>query len=239
MTTKKANPPTTNTDATTQAGEKPPDAAAAAKPKPVTQSTRFTPRQMAEVERACRSKGWSISQMMLTATLEKALAINQIEERRVEVQQLARRLGEALHGTMPSVTYMGRELGNPEDLYVTSPWRSNPELKEDHLGIYWTPETGDRGGTCAVYSLADRSISIHRFGSGEDEDGDPIVEALVRPSPVEPAVVDRIIQCLEAMGSEMGPLLERAYNEILVERDTPDRSPEKFETVDDLLRDGQ
>jgi hypothetical protein len=34
------------------------------KAKPITQSTRFTPRQMEEIEKACSIRGWSISQMM-------------------------------------------------------------------------------------------------------------------------------------------------------------------------------
>ncbi len=75
---------------------------------------------MAEISRACEAKRWSVSQLMLVATLEKALAINQMAERGHEVRMIVNGLVGWLLGRFPKLKCAGLALDDPEGPWA--PW---------------------------------------------------------------------------------------------------------------------
>ncbi len=197
----------------------------------VTQSTRFNEAQMAEISRACEAKRWSVSQLMLVATLEKALAINQMAERGHEVRMIVNGLVGWLLGRFPKLKCAGLALDDPEGPWA--PWpRRNGYLEADRA--LELP-----GSLYAQYFKETRTVEVRDLSDErEDEDSVPLFEvAPVSPSPEE---VQRIAQCIQAIGPVMGDLLMELYQFRLTGRPGEKLKLENqpLKTVDELLGKG-
>ncbi len=193
--------------------------------KMVTQSTRFTPAQMAEIEKACKLKGWSISQLMQVATLEKAVAVNQVTERRPDIMRIATQVAEAMRGAPPRILYSDELIHPLED---AQSWYQGQfddahvrgrELREHPYTAQWDMSSGE--------------VTIQ---AEHDEGVDEIVK--VRPFSVSPAVVDQYFRCLAAIGHEMAPLLKEADSEVMRNRLPEDQRLDTLRTAADLLEKG-
>jgi len=187
------------------------------KVKLVTQSTRFTPEQMAVVEEACRVKQWSISQFLLVAAVEKAVAIKNLQENSQEITRDARFVARALFGEFPVIKYLGKEIESPDNPFAG--WEEDGQLGAICIGA--GPPAGP-DSAIAVYDEDQRAISIHCPDEDEThpEDSDYLANPIctISPRPIPTESVGNIFEDLEALGSEMVPLIREAYNALLLRR---------------------
>ena len=185
------------------------------KAKVVTQSARFSPEQMSIIEDACKAKQWSISQFLLVAAVEKAVAIKNLEEGRRDITWDAKKLARVLHGEIPHITYLNQEIGNPDDPYAG--W------EEHELTGNVTFVIVDSSGPNAVYAEYDdraRAISIFRVNpEATCEDDVGILVCKIVPRAVPSDWVGILFEELEALGTEMVPLIREAYNDFHLRRD--------------------
>ncbi|HOK45115.1 MAG TPA: hypothetical protein PLK67_04250 [Bryobacteraceae bacterium] len=183
------------------------------KAKMVTQSTRFTPEQMAIIEEACRAKQWSISQFLLVAAIEKAVAIKNLQQSRRNVAWDARRIARALHGEIPKITYLGKEIGNPDDPYAG--WE-----EDEYRGSAWMRIEDKIDGLYAEYDEGERTISIYTPNLNSEDPEDPgTLICKIAPRAVPGDSVGVILEELETIGSEMVPFIREAYNDFHLRRD--------------------
>jgi len=225
-----------------------------AKEKPITQSTRFTPQQMREVEQACARRGWSISQLMLRATLEKAVGINHVVERPPQVQQSAKMLAAALYGILPRIKCAGVDIPAPEDRY--NGWYSSEdgvleyEMRDRYQVLYHEKERTLRIRDRIIIELAedDKLYDMIKLENVDDRvnylqnkysDWADTNEAdTITPVSIPAESVQSILECLSALGSEMVWPIKEAYENILLERGRVgnEEKPKKLKTALDLLQ---
>lgn len=193
--------------------------------KMVTQSTRFAPAQMAEIEKACKLKGWSISQLMQVATLEKAVAVNQVTERRPDVMRIATQVAEAMRNAPPRIFYNDELIHPLED---AGDW-----YQEQHDDAHVRVRPLRDQNYTAQWDMSSGEVTIHLE---LDESSVEIVR--VRPFFVSPAVADQYFRCVAAIGHEMAPLLKEADSEVMRRRLPEDQRLDTLRTAADLLEKG-
>lgn len=207
------------------------------KAKPITQSTRFAPQQMREIEQACTRKGWSISQMMLIATLEKAVGVNQAAERPQQVVDSVKMLAAALYGIMPRIKCADVDILDPE--VPCSGWDEDFGYDLDRNRYEVSYDKKERTVTIRdrlIYEIAEN------YGLEEKELEDMYqyweIDMAITPVSISTESVQGILNCLSALGSEIAPLVKEAYQSLIFERGRvgAEARPKKLKTALDLLQ---